>query len=62
MTVFQVVAECAHATVNDAVYGRTVQLLYKGALVSPDAPELKRLLELGFVEAPTRSEVSPKEH
>lgn len=45
---YQVVAECAHATV-DSPYGRVVQLLMKGALVPADAPELERLLDIGFV-------------
>jgi hypothetical protein len=45
---YQVVAECAHATV-DGPTGRAINLLYKGALVPPDAPELPRLLDLGFV-------------
>lgn len=46
--VFQVVAECAHATVNTA-YGRMWVLLDKGALVPADAPELPRLLDIGYV-------------
>lgn len=45
---YQVVAECAHVTVNGPS-GRFVNLLLKGALVPADAPELKRLLELGYV-------------
>jgi hypothetical protein len=43
-----VVAECAHVTV-DSPYGRMQQLMMKGARVPADAPELKRLLEIGFV-------------
>ena len=45
---YQVVAECAHATV-DGPYGRMVQLLYKGALIPGDAPQLQHLLKNGFV-------------
>lgn len=45
---YQVVAECAHATV-DSPYGRMVQLLLKGALVPADAPQLPHLLANGFV-------------
>lgn len=46
--VYQVVAECAHVTVSGPT-GRIVNLLLKGALVPADAPELARLLELGYV-------------
>lgn len=45
---YQVVAECAHVTVSTP-YGRMQTLMLKGALVQADAPELKRLLELGYV-------------
>ncbi|WP_433731019.1 hypothetical protein ACQP2Y_21610 [Actinoplanes sp. CA-051413] len=48
MSVYQVVAECAHVTV-DGPTGRAVQLLMKGAHVPADAPELKRLLADKFV-------------
>lgn len=51
MTVYQIVAECAHVTVNDPLHGRTLQLLGKGALVPADAPELQRLLSIGYVAA-----------
>lgn len=51
MTVrYQVVAECAHATV-DGPAGRMVQLLLKGALVPASAPQLRHLLDNGFVVA-----------
>ncbi|GIM88893.1 hypothetical protein [Paractinoplanes toevensis] len=46
--IYQVVAECAHVTVNSPM-GRVLNLLYKGALVPADAPELPRLLDIGFV-------------
>lgn len=46
--VYQVVAECAHATVKTP-YGRMWVLLDKGALVPADAPELPRLLDIGYV-------------
>lgn len=45
---YQVVAECAWATVNTAS-GQSKALLYKGALVPADAPELQFLLDGGFV-------------
>jgi hypothetical protein len=46
--VYQVVAECAHATVSGPT-GRATTLLLKGALVPADAPELERLLREGYV-------------
>lgn len=46
--VYQVVAECAHVTMN-SLYGRQQQLVLKGALVPADAPELPRLLAIGYV-------------
>ena len=46
--IYQVIAECAHATISTP-YGRVVQLMYKGALIPADAPELPRLLGMGFV-------------
>jgi hypothetical protein len=46
---YQVIAECAHATVNHPLYGRTQQLLLKGALVPAEAPELEHLLSVGMV-------------
>ena len=49
MTKYQVVGECAHATVNNALHGRIQELLLKGALVPEDAPELKHLLSVGLV-------------
>lgn len=45
---FQVVGECAHATI-DTAHGRTKVLLYKGAMVPGDAPELGHLLSTGLV-------------
>lgn len=48
MSRYQVVAECAFATVN-TVQGRFQTLLYKGALVPDDAPELERLIGSGHV-------------
>lgn len=48
MSVYQVVAECAHVTI-DGPTGRAVNLLMKGAHVPADAPELKRLLADKFV-------------
>lgn len=48
MTAYQVVAECAHATVRTP-YGKAVTLLLKGAIVPADAPQLKHLLEIGSV-------------
>jgi hypothetical protein len=47
-TQYQVVAECAHVTVNTPS-GRMLTLLLKGALAPADAPELERLLDLGYV-------------
>lgn len=49
MTQYQVVGECAHATVNNPLHGRIRQLLLKGAIVPADAPELKHLLSIGLV-------------
>ena len=49
MSMFQVVAECAHATVDHPLYGRTMQLLLKGALIPEGAPELPHLLSVGMV-------------
>lgn len=46
---YQVVGECALATV-ESMYGRTKQLLYKGALFPADAPELQHNLDAGLVE------------
>jgi hypothetical protein len=46
--VYQVVAECAHVTVSSPS-GRVQTLLLKGALVPADAPELGRLLSIGYV-------------
>ena len=48
MTTYQVVAECAHATVKTP-YGAAVTLLLKGATVPEDAPQLQHLLEIGAV-------------
>ena len=48
MTHYQVVAECAHATVTTP-FGRSVMLLMKGAFVPADAPQLQHLLDNGFV-------------
>lgn len=45
---YQVVAECAHATVNTA-QGPMIVLLMKGAMVPADAPQLQHLLDNGFV-------------
>jgi hypothetical protein len=45
---FQVVAECAHVTMSGPT-GVAQHLLYKGALVPADAPELQRLLDEGYV-------------
>ena len=45
---YQVVAECAHVTVSTPS-GRMLVLQLKGALVPADAPELPRLLDLGYV-------------
>jgi hypothetical protein len=45
---YQVVAECAHVTMATAS-GRMLVLLLKGAIVPADAPELARLLDLGYV-------------
>lgn len=45
---YQVVAECAHVTLTGPT-GKALNLLLKGALVPADAPELPRLLELGYV-------------
>lgn len=45
---YQVVAECAHVTVSTPS-GRMQILQVKGALVPADAPELERLLDLGYV-------------
>jgi hypothetical protein len=47
-TTYQVVAECAHVTLSTPT-GRMNVLLLKGALVPADAPELERLLDLGYV-------------
>lgn len=48
MARYQIVAECAHITVNGPT-GRAQTLLLKGALVPADAPELERLLRDGYV-------------
>lgn len=48
MTQYQVVAECAHATVNTP-QGPMIVLLMKGAMVPADAPQLQHLLDNGFV-------------
>lgn len=48
MTAYQIVAECAHVTV-DTPQGPTVMLLYKGAVISDSAPQLRHLLDNGFV-------------
>lgn len=48
MAIYQVVGECAHVTELTAL-GKTVVLRYKGATVSPDAPELKHLLDQKLV-------------
>lgn len=45
---YQVVGECAYVTVDTAV-GRAKTLLYKGAPVSADAPELQHLLAAELV-------------
>lgn len=45
---YQVVAECAHVTMSTPS-GRMLVLQLKGALVPADAPELPRLLDLGYV-------------
>jgi hypothetical protein len=45
---YQVVAECAHVTMSTPS-GRMVVLQLKGAMVPADAPELERLLDLGYV-------------
>lgn len=45
---YQVIGECAHATV-DTPHGRAKILLYKGALVPAEAPELEHLLSTGLV-------------
>lgn len=46
--VYQVVGECAYATV-DTPMGRARTLLYKGALVPAGSPDLKHLLSTGLV-------------
>ena len=48
MSSYQVVAECAHVTLSTPM-GKFVTLLYKGAMVPADAPELERLLREGYV-------------
>jgi hypothetical protein len=45
---YQVVAECAHVTL-DGASGRFVTLLLKGAMVPAEAPELERLVRDGYV-------------
>jgi len=45
---YQVVAECAHVTLNGPS-GRFVTLLLKGALVPGDAPEVERLVKDGYL-------------
>lgn len=45
---YQVVAECAHVTLNGPS-GRFVTLLLKGALVPGDAPEVERLARDGYL-------------
>jgi len=45
---YQVTADCVYATV-DTVTGKAKTLLYRGAFVSPDAPELRHLLDSKMV-------------
>lgn len=45
---YQVVAECAHVTL-DGPSGRFSTLLLKGALVPGDAPEVERLVRDGYL-------------
>ncbi|MFI2663270.1 hypothetical protein [Micromonospora carbonacea] len=45
---YQIVGECAYVS-TDTPSGRTRVLLYKGALVPGNAPELKHLLDTGLV-------------
>ena len=52
---YQVVAECAFATIV-SVTGKSGQLLLKGAPVPADAPELERLLRDGYVAEVTKPE------
>lgn len=44
---FQIVGECAYATV-DTYAGRSKTLLLKGALIPADTPELEHLVESGL--------------
>jgi hypothetical protein len=46
--IYQIVGECAYVS-NDTPSGRTRILMYKGALVPPNAPELQHLLSTGLV-------------
>lgn len=48
MSAYQVVAECAHVTL-ESPYGKAVTLLMKGAMVPADAPQLQHLLDIGAV-------------
>ncbi|MEV5819291.1 hypothetical protein AB0L22_08960 [Micromonospora haikouensis] len=45
---YQIVGECAYVS-TDTPSGRTRVLMYKGALVPGNAPELKHLLNAGLV-------------
>lgn len=45
---YQIVGECAYVS-NDTPSGRTRILMYKGALVPGNAPELQHLLSTGLV-------------
>ncbi|MFG1846765.1 hypothetical protein [Micromonospora carbonacea] len=47
-TTYQIVGECAYVS-TDTPSGRTRVLMYKGALVPGNAPELKHLLDSGLV-------------
>lgn len=46
---YQLTAECAYVTVDTAT-GRAKTLLYRGAFIAADSPELKHLLSVGMVE------------
>ena len=48
MDTYQLTAECAYVTA-DTAYGRAKTLVYKGAIILGNAPELRHLLSSGMV-------------
>lgn len=60
---YQVIAECAHVTV-DTPHGRVKTLVLKDAVVPGDAPEIKHLLDSGMIakvggDAPQQKTTTP---